>query len=256
MRAQGDGAPVADFLAESDDAIIGRPAGRSEFDIQQAQQEAWRAEIAILRGALEGLAGHLYLEFAIPRMGRRVDAVVLRPRIVLVIEFKVGSAAFDRAARDQVWDYALDLKNFHEASHGAYVVPVLVATEAAAPEPRLNRAADGVYYPVNTNPAALRHVIELAAGEPGPRTAVAQAWAGAPYRPTPTIIEAARALYSQHSVEAIQVLLLRDGRARAGKTLVGLNIATRRGQNGDPSRVDLSGVLCASDAALLQAAPS
>ncbi len=265
------GAPVADFLAESDDAIVGRLAGRSEFDIQQGQQEAWRAEIGILRRALKGLTGHLYLEFAIPRMGSRVDVVLLLPRIVLVIEFKVGATQFERAARDQVWDYALDLKNFHEASHGAWLVPVLVATEAAAPEPRLNGAADGVYHPVFTDAAGLRGVIELAAREPGRPMAVAEAWAGAPYRPTPTIIEAARALYSQHSVEAIarsdagaknlavtsrrieeivdearaerqKVICFVTGVPGAGKTLVGLNIATRRGEKGDPTHaVFLSG---------------
>ena len=265
------GAPVTDFLADSDDLIVGRLAGRSEFDIQFDQQGAWRAEIGILRRALEGLTGHLYLEFAIPRMGSRVDAVLLLPRIVLAIEFKVGATQFDRAARDQVWDYALDLKNFHEASHGASLVPVLVATAAEAPEPRLNRAADDVYHPVYTNAAGLRGVIELAAREPGWPMAVAEVWAGAPYRPTPTIIEAARALYSQHSVEAIarsdagaknlavtsrrieeivdearaerqKVICFVTGVPGAGKTLVGLNIATRRGEKGDPTHaVFLSG---------------
>ena len=120
------GASIPDFLAESDDSIVGRLAGRSEFDIQLAQQEAWRAEIAILRRALEGLFGHLFPEFAIPRMGRRVDAVVLLPRIILVIEFKVGSTTFDRAARDQVW-----AERTHGASlvaPGRYVVGVIGAS--------------------------------------------------------------------------------------------------------------------------------
>ena len=70
------------------------------------------------------------MEFSIPRMGRRIDAVLLIGPIVFVVEFKVGEVDFDRAAIDQVWDYALDLKNFHEASHAAPIVPILIATGA------------------------------------------------------------------------------------------------------------------------------
>ena len=33
------------------------------------------------------------------------------------MEFKIGETEFTLAGTDQVWDYALDLKDFHEASH-------------------------------------------------------------------------------------------------------------------------------------------
>jgi hypothetical protein len=57
-------------------------------------------------------------EFDIPRLGSRIDAVVVAGATVLPIEFKIGEAHFDRCAHDQAWDYALDLKNFHAASQG------------------------------------------------------------------------------------------------------------------------------------------
>ena len=68
-------------------------------------------------------------------MGRRIDAVLLVGPVVFVIEFKVGESVFERAAVDQVWDYALDLKNFHEASHSVSIVPILIATEATTSAP-------------------------------------------------------------------------------------------------------------------------
>src|SRR5205807_4131981 len=157
-----------------------------------------------LRERLRGCSGAIFFEFSIPRMGRRVDVVLLIEGIVFVIEFKIGSRMFDVAAVDQVWDYALDLKNFHEASHHLTIVPVLVATEAASyPVVSLHRDPDGVVRPLKANGTTLREVIDLALTRYAAAPIAAEGWADAPYRPTPTIVEAARALYAQHSVEAI-----------------------------------------------------
>lgn len=137
-------------------------------------------------------------------MGRRADAVLLVGPLVVAIEFKVGEKQFDRAAVDQAWDYALDLKNFHEGSHDAWLVPILVATAAAA-SPPLNFLwdQDRVFRPVLVNGAELRNAINVAPCEVSGSHLDAERWAAASYRPTPTIVEAARALYAQHSVEAI-----------------------------------------------------
>ncbi|MCU0915302.1 MAG: DUF2075 domain-containing protein, partial [Planctomycetes bacterium] len=216
------------------------------------------AEISLLQTHLTDLKGSLFLEFNIPRMGRRVDAVLLIGPLVFVIEFKVGESQFDRAAIDQVWDYALDLKNFHEASHSAAIVPVLIATEATrSPSFGLQADEDGVYRPILAHPANLRNTIDFALRTVTGGPLDQERWPQAPYLPTPTIVEAARALYAQHSVEAIarhdagaQNLRVTSGRIEqlvdeakahgrkmicfitgvpgAGKTLVGLNIATRR----------------------------
>ena len=110
---------------------------------------------------------------------------------------KVGEKIFHRTAIDQVWDYALDLKNFHEASHTAAIVPILIATKARqSASSDLSPAADKVYKPLLIPPHDLRATLEktLRAIAPTPLDALdAHRWAGAPYRPTPTIIEAARA---------------------------------------------------------------
>ena len=63
-------------------------------------------------------------------MGKRVDNLFIYKDLILVIEFKVGSEKFDRLAIQQVIDYSLDLKNFHQGSHLRKIIPILVATEA------------------------------------------------------------------------------------------------------------------------------
>jgi len=266
------GASIADFLVTSDEAVLGQLTTNCDFALIPTQRDAWLAEIEILRLQLKGVEGSVFFEFNIPRMGRRVDVVLLIGSVVFPLEFKVGERAFDRAAIDQVWDYALDLKNFHEASHDAAIAPILVVTEAAAsPEITFHTDADKVYHPVLTNTAGLRGVLDLALRAASGSTLDAQAWSRASYHPTPTIVEAARALYAQHSVEAIarfdagaqnlQVTsrrieeLVDEAQAQkekficfvtgvpgAGKTLVGLNLATRRCETDQPTHaVFLSG---------------
>ena len=111
------GAPISDFLNSQPDAVLGRLTANCDFALIPTQRDAWMAQVQFLRSQLAGLSGSIFLEFNIPRMGRRIDAVLLVGPVVFAIEFKVGETTFDRAAVDQVWDYALDLKNFHETSH-------------------------------------------------------------------------------------------------------------------------------------------
>ena len=123
-------ASIAEFLDTQPDTVLGPLVRNGEFALLPSQKDAWLVQIGFLHSRLGGLRGALFLEFNIPRMGRRIDAVLLIGPVVFVIEFKVGERDFDRAAIDQVWDYALDLKNFHEASHPVSIVPILVATGA------------------------------------------------------------------------------------------------------------------------------
>ncbi len=154
-------ASITEFLQSRSDGIVGQLLTKSEFSVLSTQKDAWLAEIALLQDCLGGLTGTVYLEFSIPRMGRRIDAVLLIGPVVFVIEFKVGEGTFDRSALDQVWDYALDLKNFHQASHCASIVPILVATEASESVPKeLKADEDRVYRPIPTHPAGLREVID------------------------------------------------------------------------------------------------
>ena len=266
------GASLADFVASDPDAVIGRLAKLSDFAVLPTQRDAWLAQITLLRNCVHGLKGSIFLEFNIPRMGRRVDAALLIGPVVFVLEFKVGEQVFDRAAIEQVWDYALDLKNFHEASHAVSLVPVLIATEAAEMPPvNLHVDEDKVLRPVLVHPAGLRAAIDQTLLAVRGDALDAEHWSRASYRPTPTIVEAARSLYAQHSVEAIarydagaqnlrvtarrieelvdeanesrrKVICFVTGVPGAGKTLVGLNLATRRREVNQPTHaVFLSG---------------
>ena len=266
------GASIAEFLQSQPDAILGRVVANSDFAVIPTQRDTWITQIEFLRARLTGLSGSLFLEFNIPRMGRRIDAVLLIGPVVFAVEFKVGESTFDRAAVEQVWDYSLDLKNFHKASHTVPIVPILVATEVQqAVRTELQPDDDQVYHPVLVNPEGFREVLDAALRKIlGPAINASQ-WPCAPYHPTPTIVEAARSLYAQHSVEAIarydagaenlrvtsrrieelvdeakstsrKLICFVTGVPGAGKTLVGLNVATRRRETGTPTHaVYLSG---------------
>ena len=145
--------------------------------------------------------GRIFLEFYIPRMGKRADAVLIAENIVFVIEFKAGASGHASIAFDQVEDYALDLKNFHEGSHTVPIVPVLVSTNAESqPIPDLRFADDLVASPVGTNKTDLGELIDvICAARAFPRLDIDE-WMAKGYRPTPTIVQAAEILYRTHSV--------------------------------------------------------
>lgn len=265
------GAAIQDFLATDINVILGRLSRHAGDGHFVDQRNAWLDQIHILKSQLQGLDGSLFFEFNIPRMGARVDTILLLNSVVFVLEFKVGERKYDRAAIEQVWDYALDLKNFHEASHNVAIAPILVATNADLVATDFEADPDDVYRPVLTNADSLRQTLDLGLSRATESAFDAQAWARSSYRPTPTIIEAARSLYAQHSVEAIarydagaqnlhttskrveelvdqarsteqKFICFVTGVPGAGKTLVGLNIATQRRDEDAPTHaVFLSG---------------
>ena len=114
------GATIAEFLQASSDSIIAELVANNPFPLLITQRDAWREQIELLGPRLVGLAGSIFFEFNIPRMGRRIDVVLIIGSVVFIVEFKVGETTFSRAAHDQVWDYALDLKNFHSESHSGF----------------------------------------------------------------------------------------------------------------------------------------
>ena len=265
-------ASVADFCALGDDTVLGRLTEGSAFDVTVAQRDAWLEQVTVLRSALRGLDGRVYLEFAVPRLGSRIDAVLVSGPAVFPMEFKVGERADLRSDREQAWDYALDLKNFHSASHGATICPVLVATEVATADADWQAPhADGVSPPRLCNAEGLANCLRAGLERAVGPTIDGEAWGRSPYHPTPTIIEAARALFARQSVEAISrndagavnlrvtstrvesaIEAARSGRHKtivfvtgvpgAGKTLVGLNVATKRfEETGETHAVFLSG---------------
>lgn len=265
-------APIHDFLSADPAAVLGTLVERDQFrQLDATQRDAWLEEISILRHTLSGLAGTLFLEFDVPRLGSRIDAVVVVGAAVVPVEFKCGESTVSTAARHQVWDYALDLKNFHAGSHRASIFPIVVATAATARHDQwVASHSDGVYPPRHASTSELAASIVEAADLAGGPGIDPDDWGRSAYQPTPTIIQAARALYSRHTVEAIsrtdagaknlsvtsqtvEDIIERSRAARekaivfvtgvpgAGKTLVGLDVATRRRALGDTRAVFLSG---------------
>lgn len=267
-------APIADFLDRDDDAILGSLTGKSDFPVEAAQRYAWQEQARILKKALRPYAGQgkVYFEYAVPRLGKRIDVVALIRSTLFILEFKVGDSVFAGHARDQVWDYALDLKNFHETSHDKVLVPVLIATAAKDRPVDLEKSAidDGVFRPIFVNEKTLPLAIQKVLDWLPPMTMQVEEWEGGRYKPTPTIVEAAMALYAGHGVAeisrsdagaknlaatslAIEQIVMdcsaKGGKAicfvtgvpGAGKTLVGLNVATKHAKAGELHSVFLSG---------------
>lgn len=265
-------AKVADFHGHSDSEILGTLTRHSQFPVEVADQNAWLEEIAVLRQALNGIDGVLLLEFDVPRLGSRIDAVVLSGAAVVPIEFKCGAREYAADALNQAWDYALDLKNFHVASHAADLFPILVATRAPLSESYWAHSdADGVRRPLRSNGTDLGIAIRVAISQARGRVVDPRVWMRSAYQPSPTIVEAARALYARHSVDSIsrsdagarnlretsksveaiidesrtsssKSIIFVTGVPGAGKTLVGLNIATRHRRTDEPTHaVFLSG---------------
>ena len=266
-------ASVSEFLRDDADRILGILTVEHHHALEEQQRWAWIREISILKSALHSQTdGQIFLELYIPRMGKRADAVLISKNVVFVLEFKAGASEHLAGGLDQVEDYALDLKNFHEGSHAVSIVPVLISTNAAdQPLPQIRFAIDGVAAPLATNATSLGALIDhVCAIQAFPAFEIDD-WRAKGYRPTPTIIEAAQVLYQTHRVTDIsrsdagatnlkgtsdtvdeiidhsrlgcrKAICFVTGVPGSGKTLAGLNIATRRSEeHRDEHAVFLSG---------------
>src|SRR6266480_2968592 len=130
------------FQGTSPNEILGLLVKSSGgFAVEPTQRDAWLEEIRILKKVLSNIQGSIYFEYAIPRMGKRIDVVLLVGSVIFVLEFKVGEAEFTSYALNQAWDYALDLKNFHETSRELFIAPVVIATNARAITPIVSTTA-------------------------------------------------------------------------------------------------------------------
>lgn len=264
---------IESFRKESSSSILGKLSDASHFADSLEQKGAWKSQVDLLKNALTGIEGEIYFEYSIPRMGKRIDVLLVLQNLVFVVEFKVGSAQQNRADYEQVFDYALDLKNFHEPSHSASIIPVLIPTFFQSIEFDLRETyrCDGLYFPVACGPQELslliHKAIQIINGNPiHPATFKTGA-----YKPTPTIIEAALSLYNGHTVKDItrsdagaknltetteivsclidqaqknkeKIICFVTGVPGAGKTLVGLKVSIEHlDQTKGQSSVYLSG---------------
>ena len=187
-------AHIKQFVTSDPNLVLGVLTENSGFSIETTQRDAWRSQIQILQKELKPFTGRgtVFFEFIVPRLGKRIDVLALIDHAIFVIEFKVGESLFNRAAVDQVWDYALDLKNFHETSHHCVIAPILIATQTQGTRGQIvtSHHNDGVLFPINTSPAFLATTIEDVLAFSSGAQLDAAAWANGRYRPTPTIIEA------------------------------------------------------------------
>lgn len=250
-------AKVNQFLETPEDQVLGSLTDQHRHrQLEQQQINAWRYQIKELKKVLIVVPdATLLLEFEIPRIGKRVDAVLIFRGGILVLEYKVGANSYDSQSIDQAYDYALDLKNFHKASHKLTIVPILIATEAPSIASTISVSKDGVAAPILTNSENLLNALSLIIRSLPVAEISVDDWVNSTYHPTPTIVEAAQALYKGHRVEEIsrsdagainltktcshvskiiddakannkKVICLITGTAGAGKSLAGLNIAT------------------------------
>ncbi len=258
------------FKKESTESILAAMVVHNPYDLNDLQRDAWIIEIKTLKRQLEGLAdGRVILEYTIPRMGKRIDAVVLYKGIVFLLEFKAGDAKIQKHALDQVLDYALDLKNFQKESHSRVIVPIAVSTEAEDQPVSLQLYGDRVAFPIGINDSQIACVLSTVSRDFSEWPFESDKWENSDYMPTPTIIEAAQALYNNHDVKEItrndaedlsqttesikriiqkskfdhqKAIVFVTGVPGAGKTLVGLNLASELHNNSeDEHAVFLSG---------------
>ena len=247
---------IEEFLSTNENLILASMVKAHPFDLNDLTRNSWIEEVSILKDNLFDVDGHIMLEYSIPRMGKRVDVVAISDGLVFLMEFKTGADEYIPSAVDQVMDYALDLKNFHAGSFDKIIVPIVVCPEAPDVKNQINMYEDKILHVLKANKKTLSTVLREVKlkffNEP---YIDPQRWINSEYKPTPTIIEAAQALFNEHTVEDIyrndaeatnlsitmeeikriifhsrenkrKSIIFVTGVPGAGKTLVGLKLAT------------------------------
>lgn len=250
---------ISDFLAKSSETIIGEISLNGRLGHIHTELYAWEYQIKLLKEVLVEYEGHIVFEFSIPRMGKRIDCILIIQNIVFILEFKVGAKDYNNHDYDQVWDYGVDLKNFHKPSHNLTLAPILIATQAkSAPFEIITTShEDNLINPIRSNSANLKNTIQNVLDFEGNENEIINAddYLTGSYTPTPNIIEFAVRIYNEHDVDNItrkgadeinltettsyisesiryakenskKVICFVTGVPGAGKTLVGLKIAT------------------------------
>ena len=264
------------FMKADNNSIFGTLCENYHGEAITTTREAWREEISVLKDALRNFDndGEIIFEYDIPRLGKRIDVVLLLKGIIFCIEFKVGASRILETDIDQVLDYALDLKNFHKFSDDRIIVPILVATKYQNISSNIQMSVydDKVVNPLVTGETGIANLIVKVLEYFPNESPVNPSWVISPYAPTPTIIEAAKTLYENHSVENITrheadkvstdrtiayiLKVVQDSKREnkksicfvtgvpgAGKTLVGLEVAIKQTYQGNQEPVKDEGAV-------------
>lgn len=249
---------VFDFINKDEFTIFGEITSNDQFAADDLQKNTWKKEIEILKRELSSFTeGHLLFEYTIPRIGNRIDNVLLYKGIVFLLEFKVGERTYPNYAIEQATDYAIDLSCFHKESHDKLLVPILICTSAPEKQLLIKELKDNILDTYCCNENGIANYISIVCEKYSKPYFNEDAWINSLYMPTPTIIEAAQALYRGHNVEDIsrndasaknlnqttkaineiidyskvnnkKSICFVTGVPGAGKTLAGLNIAIER----------------------------
>ena len=264
------------FMKADNNSIFGTLCENYHGEAITTTREAWREEISVLKDALRNFDndGEIIFEYDIPRLGKRIDVVLLLKGIIFCIEFKVGASRILETDIDQVLDYALDLKNFHKFSDDRIIVPILVATKYQNLSSNIQMSVydDKVVNPLVAGETGIANLIVKVLEYFPNESPVNPSWVISPYAPTPTIIEAAKTLYENHSVENITrheadkvstdrtiayiLKVVQDSKREnkksicfvtgvpgAGKTLVGLEVAIKQTYQGNQEPVKDEGAV-------------
>ena len=270
-------ASFEDFIKIENNSIFGALCDNYHGKALTTTLEAWKAEISIMKSILLKLVskeGRIIFEYDIPRLGKRIDVVLLLNGIIFCLEFKVGESSILEADVDQVLDYALDLKNFHKFSQDSLIVPILIATKyrTSSTEIKMSIYDDRVVNPLVTGELGISALIDEVLKRFPNETPINPNWIISPYAPTPTIIEAAKTLYENHTVEDItrheaddvstdrtiayvldviqksktkqkKSICFVTGVPGAGKTLVGLDVAIKQTYQGQKEPIKDEGAV-------------
>jgi len=249
---------IQSFLNQDNYSIFGEITTNDQFSAEDLQKNTWNREIEILKRELSQLLdGHIIFEYTIPRIGNRIDNIVIYKGIIFLLEFKVGEKRYPSYAIEQVTDYAFDLSCFHKESHNRLLVPILISTKAHSVKQEIRISKDNVLETICCNEYEIAKYITEVSLKFIQDEIIPDDWINSLYMPTPTIIEAAQALYLGHNVEDIsrndasaknlnqttkainkiidyskahnrKSICFITGVPGAGKTLAGLNIAVER----------------------------
>lgn len=249
---------IQSFLNQDNYSIFGEITTNDQFSAEDLQKNTWNREIEILKRELsQFLDGYIIFEYTIPRIGNRIDNIVIYKGIIFLLEFKVGEKKYPSYAIEQVTDYAFDLSCFHKESHNRLLVPILISTKAHSVKQEIRISKDNVLETICCNEYEIAKYITEVSLKFIQDEIIPDDWINSLYMPTPTIIEAAQALYLGRNVEDIsrndasaknlnqttkainkiidyskahnrKSICFITGVPGAGKTLAGLNIAVER----------------------------
>ena len=254
----------------------------NEFSsIRRTTMDSWHEEVRTIRKALSEYKeenGFVAFEYTIPRVGGRIDCIIGLRGILFVLEFKTGEEQNADADKEQLEQYVIDLKNFHFESYDIPIAPIWVVPQAELAPVKVRKPSNKqlLFELATVCDTSIEDCFKQILSKDISREQIdMNNWLYSPYCPTSNIVDAARKLYANNKVEDInrsdakgedlirttktlldlidkakanreKYLCLVTGVPGAGKTLIGLSVATKHkedesSKNKDNRSVYLSG---------------